>query len=315
MWGREFIRARARGLEWSARIHSTERRVAPHTAEQRLVESDARKPARQACMKVCCSSHSYARTLAAGDLTQLEWVDLCANELMLDGVEFVRSHFPRLDTDYVAQLKKLCADRCLTVASFHHDTPFEVGDVDQHIAKLTHSLEVAAGLGAPLVRLRAAAAQDSPALAWRELIRGLSAACIQAKQYNITFALEPSLESLVATPTDVKRVIKECDSAWLRLAATAALTCGPARDEWSEALASSVIVVAPMTRLDTFGADEDVDYLAALTFLWQRRYRGFLSLEYRGAQDERDAVARGVAWLRGILAKEGLKLSATESAE
>jgi sugar phosphate isomerase/epimerase len=266
-------------------------------------------------MKLCCSSQSYARMLASGALTQLEWVDLCANDLMLDGVEFVRSHFPRLDTDYVAQLKKLCADRCLTVASFHHDSPFESTDVDQHIAKLTNSLEVAAGLGAPLVRIRAGQAQDSPVLAWRELIRGLSAACIQAKQYNITFALEPREQSLVATPADVKRAMKETDSAWLRLATTASMLAGHSRDEWSEAFNASVIAVAPMAQLDTFGADVSIDYLSVLAFLWQHRFRGFLSLEYAGVEDESDAVPRAVAWLRGILAKDALKAVATQSAE
>jgi len=264
-------------------------------------------------MKVCCSSHSYARTLAAGGLTQLEWIDLCADELMLDGVEFVRSHFPRLDTEYVAQLKKLCADRCLTVAGLHHDTSFGSSDVDQQVAKLANTLEVAAGLGAPLVRLSAAQSSDTPVLAWRELIRGLSSACAQAKQYNITFALEPRAASLVATPADVKRAMKECDSAWLRLAATASMLGGPSRDDWGEALGSSVIVVAPMTRLDTFGADEATDYLQALTHLWQRRFRGFLTLEYRGEEDERGAVGRAIAWLRGILAKDALKAAATES--
>lgn len=263
-------------------------------------------------MKVCCSSHSYSRMLAAGDLTQLEWVDLCANELGLDGVEFVRSHFPRLDTDHVAQLKKLCADRCLTVAALHHDTPFDPTDVDQHVAKLTKSLEVAAGLGAPLVRLGVVALGGASAVAWHELVRGLKTACAQAKQYNITFALEPNTGSLVATPADAKRAIKECDSAWLRLAPTAQALGTPSRDEWIEVLESTVLVVASMSHLDTFGADERVDYLTALSVLWQR-YRGFLSLEYRGDESEHDAVPRAVAWLRGILAKDALKAAATET--
>lgn len=251
--------------------------------------------------------------LAARALTQLEWVDLCANELMLDGVEFARSHFPRLDTDHVAQLKKLCADRCLTVASLHHDLPFDPGDVDQEVAKIANSLEVAAGLGAPLVRLTVAAGDGAQAVAWRELVRGLKSACAQAKMYNITFALEPREGSLVASPADAKRAMKECDSAWLRLAPTAAQLGAQSRDAWIEALESAAIVIAPMSRLDTFGADETVDYLAALTLLWQQRYRGFLSLEYRGEEDERDAVARAVAWLRGILAKDALKAAATET--
>lgn len=264
-------------------------------------------------MKLCCSSRSYARTLAAGDLTQLEWVDLCAGELGLDGVEFARSHFPRLDADYVAQLKKLCVDRCLTVASLYHDLPFDATDADRHAAHLSISLEIADGLGAPLVHVRTASAIGSPVLAWRELVRGLSAACIQAKARNITIALEPAAGSLVAAPTDVKRVLKECDSAWLRVAAAPSLLYGQGHESWDEALDASVLVVAAMTRLDTFGADEEIDYIAALTALWQRRYRGFLSLEYAGTEAEGEAVPRSVAWLRGMLAKDALKAAATQA--
>lgn len=88
--------------------------------------------------------------LAAGDLTQLEWVDLCAHELMLDGVEFAGAHFPRVDDDYLAQLKKLCVDRCLTVAAYYHDTPFDSTDADKNIQKLARSIDIASALGAPL---------------------------------------------------------------------------------------------------------------------------------------------------------------------
>jgi hypothetical protein len=264
-------------------------------------------------MKLCCSSHSYSRLLSSDHLTQLEWVDLCANELMLDGVEFVRSHFPRLDSEYVAQLKKLCIDRCLSVASLHHDTPFDPSDTDQHVAKITDSLEVAGGLGAPLLRVSVRASNGSPVISWRELVRGLKAACIQAKHYNIALAFEPHPQSLVASPADAKRVMKECDSAWLRLAPPAAGLSGPLRNEWAAALGDAVLVVAPMSRLDTFGADEAVDYIAALTLLWQQHYRGFLSLEYSGNEDEREANARAVGWLRGILAKDALKTAATQS--
>lgn len=252
--------------------------------------------------------------MSAGDLTQLEWVDLCANELLVDGVEFSRAHFPRIDEDYVAQLKKLCADRCLTVASLHHETPFDVSDVDQHVEKLSASLDLAAGLGAPLVRLSAPRAGESSPIAWRELIRGLKHGCLHAKFRNITLALEPAAGSLVATPADAKRAMKECDSAWLRLAPSAVTLASGPSEEWNEALEFATIVVARMSRLDTFGADEGVDYIAALSALWQRRFLGFLTLEYRGAEDEGPAVARAVAWLRGILAKDTLKAAAIETA-
>ncbi len=287
------------------------RRVAPRLAELRLVESDAHSPFRHTCMKICCNSHSYARMLSAGDLTQLEWVDLCANELGLDGVEFALAHFPRLDSEYVAQLKKLCTDRCLTVAALQHDIAIEAATIDDHVVGLERSLEIAAWLGAPLVRFSLAASLGPQAVEWREAIRGLKTACVRAKQRNVTFALEPRAQSLVSSSSEAKRIMKESDSAWLRLAADASVLASPNRDAWVEALESATIVVAPLGSLDTFGADESIDYIAALTLLWQHRYRGFLTLEYNGAEAERPAVARAVAWLRGILAKDALKAAAT----
>lgn len=250
--------------------------------------------------------------LSAGDLTQLEWVDLCANELGLDGVEFALAHFARLDPEYVAQLKKLCTDRCLTVAGLHHDIPLDTAAIDDHVVALERSLEIAVWLGAPLVRCALAPSVGPQAVEWRELVRGLKAACAWAKQRNVTFALEPRAGSLVSSSSDAKRIMKECDSAWLRLAPDAS-ALGPAeRDNWVEALESACIIVAPMGLLDTFGADETIDYIAVLTLLWQQRYRGFLTLEYGGAEAERPGVLRAVAWLRGMLAKDALKAAATE---
>lgn len=262
-------------------------------------------------MKICCTSHSYARLLSAGDLTQLEWIDLCANELGLDGVEFALAHFPRLDSEYVAQLKKLCTDRCLTVAALQHDIALDAAAIDDHVLGLERSLDVAEWLGAPLVRFSLAPSVGPQAVGWRELVRGLKTACVWAKRHNVTFALEPRAESLVSSSSEAKRIMKECDSAWLRLAPNASVLASPNREAWVEALESATIVVAPMGSLDTFGADESIDYIVALTLLWQHRYRGFLTLEYNAAEAERPAVVRAVAWLRGILAKDALKAATT----
>src|SRR5271165_4352553 len=67
-------------------------------------------------MKLAVSSASFAADLASGALTQLEWLDLCAAELEADGVLFDLRHFPRLDDQYVAQVKKTAVDLGLTVA-------------------------------------------------------------------------------------------------------------------------------------------------------------------------------------------------------
>ena len=38
-------------------------------------------------MQVSCSSRPFAHALRDGSMTQLEWIDLCASDLPLDGIE------------------------------------------------------------------------------------------------------------------------------------------------------------------------------------------------------------------------------------
>jgi len=259
-------------------------------------------------MKLACNSHSYDRMLAAGELTQLEWIDLCAQELLVDGVEFAAAHFPRTDDEYLAQLKKLCTDRGLTIAGFHHDVAVEAADVDRHVEAIMRSLHHAALLGAPVVRFACGAAVEPSGVAWRELIHGFKAICIRAKADNVTLALQPSAHSMVASPADAKRAIKECDSAWLRLALSGPLLAGEAAQIWLPLLADCVIVSAAMRELDPYGADTATDYLSAVGTLWQQRYRGFLTLEYSGSEAEATAVPRAASWLQAISAKDALRV-------
>src|SRR5579884_3364705 len=80
-------------------------------------------------MKIASSTASFDRDLRAGDLTQLEWLDLCVEPLGLDGVLFDARHFPRTDDEYLAQLKKMCVDRGLSVAGVAADAVLEADDL------------------------------------------------------------------------------------------------------------------------------------------------------------------------------------------
>jgi len=236
-------------------------------------------------MKICCSSRSYARAIQSGDLTQLEWVDRCAR-LALDGVDFASAHFPRTDLDYLAQIRKLCVDRGLTVAAVAFDG--EIGgdaDVDAAASLIETWIGNAAALGAPLLRISSGSSTGSPGVAWRELIRGLKTISHAAKEKNVTLALEPRPGSLVSTPPDCKRALKECDSAWLRLAQDMTVL-SPSED--GDALFDEIVVAI------AHGSDVDAD--AART-MRRRGFIGFITLEATGA-DEDKAVGDGVERLR-----------------
>jgi sugar phosphate isomerase/epimerase len=239
-------------------------------------------------MKLCCSSRSYARLLQSNGLTQLEWIDRCA-ELALDGIEFAASHFPRTDSDYLAQLKKLCVDRGLTSASVSLDVPFGEGDVDAQITELEVWIDRALSLGTPLLRFACGAASGSPGIAWRELIRALKHASVTAKDRNVTLAIEAREASLVAAPADLKRAIKECDSAWLRWAPSLGLLQSAAAAEWETLLDEAVIAVC--------AGDET----AALAALLRNGFIGFTSIESAGDSEDA-ALAAAVRRLRAASA-------------
>jgi hypothetical protein len=197
-------------------------------------------------MKLCCSTAAFGRAIDAGELTQLEWIDACANDLDIDGVEFDGRFFPRTDDDYLAQLKKLCADLRLTVACVRSPVALGGKDVDASLASFLPWIAHADALGSPLLRFACATVPDgSPGIAWRELIRGLKAACVEAKRANVTLALERGDQgSLISSSADTKRVQKECDSAWLRIATRAEDLAGADNAAYLALLDETVIMTA-----------------------------------------------------------------------
>jgi sugar phosphate isomerase/epimerase len=232
-------------------------------------------------MKIACSSASFSREIAAGSLTQLEWLDLCANELEVDGVVFDVAQFPRTDADYVAQLKKLAVDLGLTVAALGAPAAF-AGDG-------SHALELAVGLSAPIVTAPAPEA-TSDAAAWgafADRARSLSSA---AKAANVTLALRNAPGTLCESAADVRRLAKDVDSAWLRFAPEPAAFGTP--DEADALLSKSVIAYHTIEQQATFATPADEAAPALVRAL--ARFRGFVVLERDDDDASRDGYHRAL---------------------
>lgn len=159
-------------------------------------------------MKLACTSGALAREIESGELTQLEFVDLCARDFACDGVVLDVRHFPRTDDDYLAQLKKMAVDWGLCIAALG-DAHFFHADRERMRSTFAQAL----ALGAPLVAAPLAAETE---FAWSEQLERLGAAVSLAKQLNVTLALRNSPGTFAASTHHCKRVVKETDSAWLR---------------------------------------------------------------------------------------------------
>jgi sugar phosphate isomerase/epimerase len=159
-------------------------------------------------MKLACASGSLHRDIESGELTQLEFLDLCASDLACDGVVLDVRHFPRTDDDYLAQVKKMATDRGLSIAALADRAFF--ASSSEHMAAV---LGRAAALGAPLLAVPLARELDEP---WKEQLARLGVATSLAKAVNVTLAVRNAPQTFAASTHDCKRVAKEADSAWLR---------------------------------------------------------------------------------------------------
>jgi hypothetical protein len=241
-------------------------------------------------MKIASSSASFAQALAEGGLTQLEWLDLCASELELDGVVFDTRHFPRNDDDYFAQLKKTATDLGLTVAGLAAHDALDAGG--------ERRLDEALALGAPIVIVEAPGAREDPS-AWAACVGALGPLASAAKSRNVTLALRNAPSTLCASPLDCKRLLKDVDSAWLRVALDAAALGG--LDKSDDLIAKTVIATHAVSDTATFATPDDAQARRLLESL--RGFRGFVCVDRADENGAPAAFHDAIARLRALAGK------------
>jgi hypothetical protein len=244
-------------------------------------------------MKIATSSMSFDRSLKNGELTQLEWLDWCATAIPADGVVLDTRHFPRVDADYLAQVKKLAADLGLTIAAVRRDDLFD---------EPAPAFEIAGAVGAPLVLTQGRAVTEHPE-AWAAFVSDAAQAAREAKRANIPIAVRAAAGTLASDAAALKRLAKDVDSSWLRYAIDPGTP--DASDPLHGIVARSIIAVHESLELDPFGADVHADISGALRGLGS--FRGFFALDYLGEGDVRSHVSTQLTWLRTMLAKETIE--------
>ena len=233
-------------------------------------------------MKLACSSTAFDEQFRSGDLTQLEWIDACARELAADGIVLDVRHFPRTDTDYLAQVKKMAADLGLSVAALRHD-----GFFSADAAHMEQALEMAVALASPLL---SAPLPGDTETAWPAVLQRLGEATSLAKRLNVTLALRNAPHSFAAGVHDMRRVAKEADSAWLRF--------GPQFETLEQGSTPGELLPKTVLAWHEFDSDESArgrlrELLAA--------YRGFIALDAAEGNANAHSMKASIAVLRRSL--------------
>ena len=169
--------------------------------------------ANRADVQLASSSSLLDHLFTRGEFTQLEWIDFSARSLAVDGLVFDVRHFPRLDVEYLAEVRKLCVDRGLTIAALAVDDLFTRDE-----ASLDLVFGLAGEIGTSIIITDPPELGEVPAYAWRDTTTRGKAIARLGKRANITIGLRNAADTLCTTAADLKRLTKDIDSSWLRFA-------------------------------------------------------------------------------------------------
>ncbi|HEY6485722.1 MAG TPA: TIM barrel protein [Candidatus Cybelea sp.] len=245
-------------------------------------------------MKLACASSALGREIENGELTQLEFLDLCAHELACDGVVLDVRHFPRVDAEYLAQIKKMATDWGLTIAALSDASLFKAeGSYVERI------FDYAVALGAPLI---AAPLCSETECSWTQQLTRLGDATSLAKAANVTLALRNAPSTFANSTHDCKRVVKETDSAWLRYGPDPAALDGASDPH---ALAANTVLLWTRVR-----AGEPQTVAAAQAFAG---FRGFVALDEPGEDADVRLAGTALREWRDTLCHAAKRNSTTDS--
>ena len=275
-------------------------------------------------MKLGCSSWSYHAAFRDGRIDQREWLRRCAEDMELDGVELADLHFPTTDPSYLREVKKLCIDLQLTVAGIAVTNAFGPAEQRaQEIARVRHWCDIAAVLGAPVVRvfagwmpvraqeadagrivaiLRRVIGQPQPdrRRAWSDVSWALRQCADYAAERGVVLALQNSArDGLVRTAQDLDQCLRDAGSPWLRVCLDPADL--PHGGGLEVPLRRTVQARARLRDVRDDGSDGSVHWPELLRMLRLAGYRGFLLIDYEGAEEPETAVPRAARYLRGVV--------------
>lgn len=239
-----------------------------------------------------------------------------ACEAQLDGVE-IWGREPHISEQYdsnrVAAARKMATDRGLEVAVF--GSYLRLGATDTESMPLRDTLQIAAGLEAPIIRVWASdvGSEEADEELWRRTIEECREAAAAAEKMGMCLAAEMHSNTLADTGESARRLVEEvdCENFGLNYQAAPSLN-GESALERLEAVVPWVMHVhaqnyAPLNgdleRVERVSlADGVINYQPLVDRLRKSGYRGYIAVEFSpsSVEDKRSAVLRDCLYIRNL---------------
>ena len=235
-----------------------------------------------------------------------DWMTHCARDLKVGGIEITDGHLQSTDEDYIRKVRRVSVDLHLTISALTISNDFGKANAearDKQVENTELGIQLAASLGTPILRVFAGWPEGEKEKCWSEMARCMKIAALIAEREGVVLAVENHNHGgFIQTFDDVSRIMGDVDSEWLRLN----LDTGNFIDGFPsivKGMLYTIQVHAKMNNIGPDGVDDTCDYPRFAELLKETNYRGFVSVEYEGPEEEMTAIPRGVEYLRGLLAK------------
>ena len=257
-------------------------------------------------VKLGCAAQSYQKPLRSGEMTLEGFIDLAA-ELGCDGVELTSYYWPKdFDRAYLNKIRRKCFLLGLDISASSVGNNFvqPAGPKrDESIALTKTWLQHCEEMGAPCMRVFGGSVPKDVSreqcLKWA--IEGFEACLPTAEKCGVIMAVE-NHGGMPATAVEVIQILDGVKSDWVG----ANLDTGNfhTADPYAEIKATAPYAVTThyktvVTPAGGKGGPADVKRIVSI--LKDAGYRGYLTLEYEGAEDPKTAVPTAIKSMKEAL--------------
>lgn len=276
-------------------------------------------------MKIVCSSWSYNQSFEEERITPREWIEKCADELEIDGIELLDLHFQSETDEEIKEVKNLAARKGLTISCISISNDFGTKEKEERrkrVEKVKKWIDIAYKFGAPVLRVfsgwMGAPPWDpegdyeelSKDEIWQTMIEDLKECVKKAEELGVFLAVENhNSGGITSTPEDMMKLVKEINSDWIGINLDlGGYYGGPVEGYKSpnnyEAVEKTIDLAphihAKFQGIDDKGRDTKFDYEKIFEILKRQKYNGFVSIEYEGQEDDFTAVPKIVGYLKSL---------------
>jgi len=278
-------------------------------------------------IKLSLQSLCYRDTFRAGKIDLYGIIDRAAG-LRFDGIDLHSGHFASTEPAYLEDLRLRCLRRGLHVCYIGVSNDFgkKGADLDKQLAMVIRWVDVAAGMGVPMVRVFGAWVPQGEAeeSVWPRLVETTKKAVAHARERRVALGLHNHNHGCIpATGAQVLRLLDAVgDPYYMHILDTGQYRGSPgaskgdrgkedpAHDFYGSIRTSAPRAVHVRAKVYRIASGEErwLDYGRILPVIKQTGFNGWMSVVFEGQDeiDEETAVPLATAYLRSQLTRHGM---------